>query len=364
MRTLTHEPIMTYNIFDIINPYHWITHIRNIAFDLGLIKSHKFNIPVICVGNISVGGTGKTPHTEYLIRLLKENHCIAMLSRGYGRKSTGFVRATPNSKMKEIGDEPFQIWKKFSDIIVAVDEKRVHGIGQLLKEKPTPDIIILDDAFQHRHVKAGLNILLIDSNRPIWSDRVMPFGRLRESASAINRADIIIITKCDRQADAAWQNSIKAKLNNKKEVPVFFSTMKYGVPYPIFNEHRKKSIEFNGCHTLLMTGIANPTPLKKELEKRGAKVTLISFADHHDFSVDELNGIEKKFLNTSDTAKAIITTEKDAARLIGNPSVPTVIKQNIYAIPIEVDFLNEETNMFNQIISDYVRKNSGNSRIS
>lgn len=266
--------------------------------------------------------------------------------------------------MKSIGDEPFQIWKKFDEIIVAVDEKRVHGINMLLKEQTPPEIVILDDAFQHRYVKAGLNILLIDSNRPIWNDRVMPFGRLRESAKAIDRADIIIITKCDRRADAAWQNSIKEKLNVKKDIPIFFSTMKYGTPYPIFNEYHKEAIEINNCDILLVTGIANPTPLKKELESRGANVTLMSFTDHHDFSDDELADIEKRFLKTDSTNKVIITTEKDAARLNGKAFVPVTVRQNIYAMPIEVDFLNKETNMFNQIISDYVRKDSKNSRIS
>lgn len=169
---------------------------RNKAFDTGVLKSREFAIPTICVGNISVGGTGKTPHIEYIAKLLKDEFRIAVLSRGYGRKSKGYIKADNRSTMQQIGDEPFQIKNKFKDIDVAVCEKRVYGIEQLTKENSELQVILLDDAFQHRHVKTGLNILLIDSNRPVWNDCVMPFGRLRERISGIRRADIVIMTKC------------------------------------------------------------------------------------------------------------------------------------------------------------------------
>ena len=208
----------------ILFPY-WLTlKCRHAFYNIGLFKSHKASVPTICVGNITVGGTGKTPHTEYLIELLCENRKIAVLSRGYGRKSKGYIKADDTTPMLLIGDEPFQIKNKYPDISVAVCEKRVTGIERLLNEEPRLDAILLDDAFQHRYVKAGLYILLIDSNRPIWQDCVLPFGRLRESLSGIKRADIVIMTKCDdiTPEEQEWcRNYIKGW----KDIPVFFSRM-------------------------------------------------------------------------------------------------------------------------------------------
>lgn len=343
-------------ILNAINPYHWITWLRNLAFDNGIITSRKFTIPVICIGNITVGGTGKTPHTEYLINSLHDKYRIAVLSRGYGRKSKGYIKADAESVMEIIGDEPYQIKNKFPDITVAVDEKRVHGIELLQKEGTQPDIILLDDAFQHRYVKAGLNILLIDSNLPIWKDRVLPFGRLRESMAGIKRADIIIFTKCNAGMNSEEMEYFRRMTGMKERIPIFFSTMRYGNPYPLLTDAVKEEPRFKDTEVLLLTGIANPKPLKKELEKRGANVKLLQYADHHNFSTEELNDIANKFKNTKNKNKIIITTEKDAARLTAQKALPLVIKEHTYILPIEVDFLNEEKNMFNKIISDYVRK--------
>jgi tetraacyldisaccharide 4'-kinase len=184
-------------LYDMINPYSWITATRNRLFDCNLIKSHQPSIPTICIGNITVGGTGKTPHTEYLIKLLKDKYKTAVLSRGYGRKSKGYILADNSTPANRIGDEPYQIKTKFKDIDVAVCEKRVFGIERIISDLKEIGILLLDDAFQHRYVKAGLNILLIDSLRPIWQDCILPFGRMRESINGIKRADIVIITKCE-----------------------------------------------------------------------------------------------------------------------------------------------------------------------
>lgn len=345
------------NILNAINPYHWVTWARNRAFDHGILKSRSFEIPTICIGNITIGGTGKTPHTEYLINLLNNEYSVAVLSRGYGRKSKGFIKADEHATMQQIGDEPFQIKSKYPDIIVAVDEKRVHGIEQLLKGSPKPEVILLDDAYQHRYAKAGIYILLIDFNRPIWNDRVLPFGRLRESEAGKERADIIIITKCSTEMTAQQQEYCRRAVRNKKGAPVFFSTMKYGQPYPLFSTQQGKAPSLDGCSVLLLTGIAAPQPLKNELERQGAKVRLMQYADHHNFSVQELQNVAHEFEKEKTNNKIIITTEKDAARLTAQTELPSVIKENIYALPIEVDFLNEEKNIFNQTISDYVRKN-------
>lgn len=346
---------------DAINPYAWITAARNRAFDAGILKSRSYCIPTICIGNISVGGTGKTPHTEYLIRLLKEKHRIAMLSRGYGRSTKGYIKADAGSSMQQIGDEPFQIKNKFPGLSVAVCEKRVTGIDNLLAEENSLQAILLDDAYQHRYVKAGMNILLIDSNRPVWQDCILPFGRLRESIRGIRRADIAIITKCSDipQEKQQWCRNYIGRI---KEIPVFFSTMKYGEPYPVFPAHAKERFEIDkGCSVLLVTGIARPTPLREEIERRGARVTLMRYADHHNFTADELQEISDRFNGTEGENKVIMTTEKDATRLLQHPAVTQSIKENLYAMPIEVEILNNEEKMFNQIIEDYVAENSRNS---
>ena len=347
-------------IADTINPYSWITATRNRMFDAGLLQSHIFTLPTICIGNISVGGTGKTPHTEYLAKLLKEQYHTVVLSRGYGRKSRGYILAKPNTPMELIGDEPFQIKHKIKDIDVAVCERRAEGIEHIMADIKKPDVILLDDAFQHRYVKAGLNILLIDCNRPIWQDCILPFGRLREGINGIKRADIVIITKCNNlttEQKTLYRNYIR----KKKDIPVFFSSMRYGDIYPLFN-NRDKAIAA-GDKVLLVTGIANPEPLKKDIERRGADVILIKFADHHNFTTGDLASIAKCYNGIEGNEKIIITTEKDATRLLQNPNIPQVVKENIYVQPIEVEILNEEKELFNKIILDYVTKNSRDSRI-
>lgn len=335
------------------------------AFDLGWLPSTTFDTPIISIGNLTVGGTGKTPHTEYIISLLKEDFKVATLSRGYKRKTKGYVTAVQGDcNMERVGDEPSQIKNKFPDITVAVDEKRVNGISQLLKSGNKPEVILLDDAFQHRYVKPGLNILLTDYNRPIWKDNIMPFGRLREDADGKERADVIIVTKCPENIGKKEKAYCIDKLNNKNNAPVFFSTIYYGSPIYLFNNIGKKELAITAdTEILLLTGIACPEPLKIELEKRGAKVTLMQFPDHHNFTERELKEVEKKFLSVTNKEKAIITTEKDAERMISNPNLPQIIKENIYVIPIKIKIIDNE-NKFNQIIIDYVRKNKRNSGIS
>ena len=343
---------------DAVNPYSWFMAARNRAFDAGLLKSREFNIPTICVGNITVGGTGKTPHTEYIIGLLKDRFAIALLSRGYGRKSKGYIKADDSTTMEQIGDEPQQIKEKFKGIDVAVCEKRVKGIAQLTADNGNLQVILLDDAFQHRHVKAGLNILLIDSNRPVWNDNVMPLGRLRESIGGIRRADIVVMTKCQGVTDEQkreWRRYIR----EWKDVPVFFSTVCYGTPYPLFGNASKSAAIAPECRVLLVTGIAKPQPIKKELEGRGAKVELMQYADHHNFTADELDDIARRFKESG--CSVIVTTEKDAARIKDRRELPQAIRENIYALPIEVKFLDNEAEKFNENIYNYVTENSRNS---
>ena len=342
---------------DAINPYAWVMDCRNRAFDTGMLKSRSFGIPTICIGNISVGGTGKTPHTEYIIRLLREHHRTAVLSRGYGRKSKGYIKADAEATMQLIGDEPFQIKNKFKDLSVAVCEKRVEGIEKLTAEDPELQVILLDDAYQHRYVNAGLKILLIDSNRPVWKDNVMPFGRLRESIGGIGRADIVIVTKC-REFTPRMERYYKERIRRYKEMPIYFSTVRYGMPYPIFGKMTDRAEIATGSRILLVTGIAGPQPLRAEIEKRGADVTLMQYPDHHDFSTADLAEITKRYKALD--CSMILTTEKDATRLLYRNDIPGEIRDSIYALPIEIKILNGEEDMFNQNIIDYVTENSRN----
>ncbi|MBR6691276.1 MAG: tetraacyldisaccharide 4'-kinase [Bacteroidaceae bacterium] len=349
-------------LLDIINPYAWITGIRNKLFDWEILKSRTYSTPTICIGNITVGGTGKTPHTEYLIRLLMPVFRTAVLSRGYGRNSKGYIKATVATPMQQIGDEPFQIKNKFKGIYVAVCEKRAIGIEKLAGDGVPPEVILLDDAYQHRHVKAGLNILLIDSNRPIWQDCILPFGRMRESLAGISRADIIIITKCKGLTDEQ-KRWCRGFLKEKKDIPVFFSHVRYREPYALFGEGKEcEAAIATGSEVLLVTGIAKPGPLKREIEERGAHVELMQYADHHNFTGSDIADITNKFRTMSNN-RVILTTEKDSTRLLQRNDIPEDIKEKIYVIPIGIEIMDGEENMFNQIILDYVTENSRNSRI-
>ena len=350
-------------LLDTVNPYRWVIGTRNRMFDKGILESRSFDIATICIGNISVGGTGKTPHTEYLIELLRKNHSIAVLSRGYGRCSKGYIKADGSTPMTQIGDEPFQIKNKYPDIHVAVCEKRVTGIDRLTSKVKGIDVILLDDAYQHRYVNAGLKILLIDSNRPIWQDCVLPFGLLRESIAGIRHADIVVMTKCDgiTEDEKAWcRNYIKGR----KEIPVFFSRMRYGDCYPLFRSECKADGYGKAKEVLLVTGIAKPEPLRAELARRGAKVTLMQFGDHHNFSTADLDGIAARFEAIEEKNKVIVTTEKDATRLLQRTDLARNIRDNIHVMPIKVEILGDEEEVFNKIVEEYVTENSGNSRIS
>ena len=341
---------------DIANPYCWVIAIRNRLFDHGLIKSHEFDIPTICIGNISVGGTGKTPHTEYLIQLLKDRPQTAVLSRGYGRKSKGYILADNSTTAETIGDEPFQIKNKFKRINVAVCEKRVTGIENICAQLKNTEVILLDDAFQHRHVKAGLNIVLIDSTHPIWQDCILPFGRMRESSIGIRRADIAIITKCDNVTNTQ-KEFCRNYIKGIKNIPVFFSRMKYGELYALFGCSTKRAT--TDTEVLMVTGIAHPEPMEQEIGKRFGKTTSLKFADHHDFTTNDLKKIEQRYNSIDNENKIIITTEKDATRILQYPDMPQVVKENIYVLPIEVEILDEKE-LFNKIILDYVTENSRN----
>lgn len=352
-------------------PISWIygvgVWLRNKLFDWGYYKERSFDLPVICIGNLTVGGTGKTPHTEYLIRLLQKSYQVAVLSRGYKRKSKGFVLAKEDTPMHLIGDEPYQMKQKFPHIHMAVDADRCHGIEQLCKENIATgtDVILLDDAFQHRYVKAGINILLVDHNRLITEDALMPAGRMREPLSGKDRAHIVIITKCPKDIKPMEHRVLTKQMNLYAFQQLYFTTMDYGKLRPLFNGGKEYALQHihPAVHILLVTGIASPEPLEEELSAVNKHVHTLTFDDHHDFTEQDMLEIEHQFQQLPEGKRMIITTEKDATRMVSYPQLPMVIQPYIYVLPIEVVFLQNQQDIFNKYILDYVRKNSRNSRL-
>ena len=326
-------------------------------FDMKLLKEHTYDIPVICVGNITVGGTGKTPHTEMLLRLLLPTKRVAVLSRGYKRKSHGFKLATPESSMREIGDEPWQMKHKFPRAIVAVDANRRHGIERLMKDEQTRgvEVIVLDDAFQHRYVKAGLNIMLTDYHRLITDDALLPAGRLREQLTAKNRAHVVIVTKCPANMTPMEFRVIQQALDLKPFQHLFFTTFHYGHPYRLFNETPGQAESITPeTHVILLTGIASPQQMQMDLRKMTRHITPITFADHHAFSPSDISRLEEAFTALQGSKRLIVTTEKDAARLRLIKNLSPILRRHIVVLPIEVQFLRGEEDAFRQVIAESV----------
>lgn len=338
--------------------YGWIVSFRNYLFDAGLLKSRSFDIPIISVGNITVGGTGKTPHIEYLINLLKNQFQVAVLSRGYKRLSKGFVLADEKTPMTKIGDEPFQMKQKFSQVTVAVDKNRCHGIDKLQRCNPELDVILLDDAYQHRYVKPGINILLVDYNRLICNDAMLPAGNLREPERGKNRANIILITKCPQDIKPFDYRVIRKNMKPFPYQKLLFTSLQYKGVHALFNPGEKKhSMKWlKGKEVILLTGIASPVALQQEIQQYSL-ITPLAFGDHHAFKPKDMEQLRHLFEKAKGKEKIIVTTEKDAARLIELDFIPESLKPHIYVIPIEVVFMQEQQKLFNKIITEYVSKN-------
>ena len=322
--------------------YDLITTIRNILFDVNILKSTSFKIPVIIVGNLSVGGTGKTPQIEYLIRLLKDIHKVAVLSRGYKRKTTGFVLLNESHTAIDVGDEPLQYFKKFSNIEVAVDENRVEGINKLMERKSL-DLVLLDDAFQHRKVTGSFYILLTKYDDLFTADFLLPTGNLRESRAGAKRSDIIVVTKCPTNLTAIQRETIKSKLQRYNK-EVFFTTISYADKISGDKEIGIDSLK--DFEVLLITGIANPAPLLNFLSTQNVKFTHLEYGDHHHFSSKEIEDIQQLFTSLKSDKKLILTTEKDYTRLKSR------IEQLFY-LEIETKFL-ENKNVFDTLIKSHI----------
>lgn len=294
--------------------YALIVKVRNWLFDRRILPSASFNLPVICVGNLAVGGTGKSPMVEWMTASLKDRFAIAILSRGYKRKTRGYALAGEHTTALDIGDEPMQFHRKFPDVAVAVGEERMVAIPQLLHDRPDTQAIVLDDAFQHRFVKAGLNILLTDYSNLFTRDWWLPSGDLRDAPSSYRRADVIIVTKCREDLTGEEQNEITAEIKPLVHQRIFYTAIRYDHPYHI-TRHTQASID-DRMEVLLVTGIANPAPLKRWLNERSKTYYEMAYSDHHIYSIDDLKAIICRFAAITAPHKLILTTEKDAVRLI------------------------------------------------
>ena len=341
--------------------YGGIVKLRNFLFDVGILHTRSFMMPVISVGNITVGGTGKTPHVEYLIRLLKGHANVAMLSRGYKRKSSGFVLANEHSTAHDIGDEPYQMKQKFPNVTVAVDKSRVHGIETLKENNSDIDVILLDDAFQHRYVKPGINILLVDYHRLIIYDKLLPAGRLREPLNGKNRADIVIVTKCPKTLNPINFRVITKAMGLYPYQDLFFTTMSYDSLQHLYQHTTRELSDITPDeHLLLIAGIASPQQLINDISAVTPNLTALTFSDHHDFTRKDVQRINDTFA-AMPSPKSIVTTEKDAARIVCTEGLSEEVRQHLYTLPVKIEFMLEQEDNFNEKIIGYVRKNSRNS---
>jgi len=340
--------------------------IRNFLYEAKVLKSKSYNIPTISIGNLAVGGTGKTPHVEYIITLLKNDFRVAMLSRGYKRKTKGFRLAGENDNASTIGDEPYQIKQKFGkDICVAVDANRQRGIENLLKEE-TLNAIIMDDAFQHRKVHAGLNILLTEFHSPFTKDHFLPYGRLREHPHEHRRAHIIIVTKCPKNIKPIEKRLIDKEIKIYPFQYLFFTSLKYGDLTNVFDPTDKiKLSDISQKHAIGVSGIANNKHFKSKIQAHTLSLKHTSYMDHHDYSARDILKIQANFNQIRDDHKIIITTEKDAVKLKNNDNWDESVKKYVYYLPIKVVFLGNEKqeDEFKQQITKYVKTNRRYSKL-
>lgn len=334
--------------------YGAIMWLRNKLYDAGLVSSIQFSVPVLSVGNISTGGTGKTPHIEYLIRLLEYEYKVATMSRGYKRRTTGFYLAGEGTDATLIGDEPMQFYRKFPEVVVSVCEDRMTGIPRLLGERPDIDVILLDDAFQHRSVRPGLNILITDFAKPFYRDFILPFGSLRESRKAYRRADVIIVSKCPNGLSEQEQRDIIQRINPLPHQQVYFSGITYDTPVDFFSGAPVTLPA--GASVVMVSGIAKPEPMADHLRQQNSTVHLLRYPDHHYFTTANLEEIRQTYLNWEAGQKVIVTTEKDAARLALHRDTLREWQIPILVLPIAIRLLERETEFHRQVLSYIIKE--------
>jgi tetraacyldisaccharide 4'-kinase len=332
--------------------YAVVIWIRNRLYDKKIFSSSSFNLPVICVGNLSVGGTGKSTMVEFLVRLFKDKVTLAILSRGYKRKTTGYALANEKTTALEIGDEPMQFRIKFPDITIAVGEERIVAIPQLLHDRPATRLIILDDAFQHRSVTAGLNILLTEYNNLFTRDWFLPTGDLRDEKASYQRAHLLVVTKCNPDLTKEAAASVADEINVLPHQHLFFTSIKYGTPYHLTRHHPVPVT--SSMEVLLVSGIANPGPLKEFLQENSRAYYEMLYSDHHIFTIDDWKEIVKRFDSISASNKLILTTEKDAVRLVKFAN--EVKSLPLFVMPIEMQVLFNEEKRFTDIITTFINR--------
>lgn len=337
--------------------YSFVLFLRHKLYDWNILKSKSYDTPNICVGNLNLGGTGKTPHIEYLIRLLSEKYSVAVLSRGYGRNTKGFVMAEENHSYLDIGDEPLQYITKFKDIKVAVDESRCDGMDRLLQEKNPPQIVLLDDAYQHRKIKPGLNVLLTDYYDLYSDSYLVPAGNLRDIKKASQRADIIVVTKSPNVITPYNRRDVENKLKPLPHQKIFYSYIEYLDFKPLSKLSYETDIK-EAKTVLLLCGIANTYPLEDYLKRKYNTISKVKFSDHHSFTEKDIDIIIEKYNSLIGKSKVIITTEKDAMRLINSSYIEKFDNIPIYTIPIKIKFHKEEGNSFDDEILNYINSNS------
>ncbi len=331
--------------------YGVVMWLRNVLFDLGMLRQRAFDLTVVSVGNLTVGGTGKTPMVEYLLEKVGRQRRVAMLSRGYGRKTTGFVMASEGVSAREIGDEPMQIGMKFPWVTVAVDADRRHGIERLCQVVEGLDLVILDDAYQHRYVKPTWSILLMDYGRKIYDDHLLPWGDLRESAGGVERAHAIVVTKCPKVVSAEERREVRHRLRLRDDQALFFAAIENGEAQAVFDEAR----EGDGVSVVLVTGIGNPKPLEDELRGRyGDTLRVMRYGDHHDFTTEDLEDMTR----AAQSARLMLTTEKDACRLRGGIMGVenkrwAALRERLYYVPMRTTFLDTDGELFDAWLTDH-----------
>ena len=349
------------NLRKLLLPFSWlygmIISLRNVFYDAGIFSSKKFDVPVICIGNLTTGGTGKTPHIEYLLRILKNNFIIATLSRGYGRNTKGFIVAKPGMTTEILGDEPLQYSLKFPEVIISVGENRARAIEKLLSAFPGIEIILMDDGFQHRAVKPGFSILLTEYSNLFTKDHLLPAGNLRENKSGFKRANVLVVTKCPELNETEKQKII----NEIAPLPlqhVLFSHFCYDELIPFSSTNAKINLsQFKEFQVLLLTGIANPESIIEFMNANVAHLHQVNFPDHHSFSKNDIEALKKKFNNIVADKKIIITTEKDFMRLKKESLKELILDLPFYYLPVKVDFALNDKKILDEKILNYVRKN-------
>ncbi|MEE4213604.1 MAG: tetraacyldisaccharide 4'-kinase [Bacteroidales bacterium] len=364
-----HRKLQKILLFPFTLFYGPVIWIRNMLFDKDLLKSTSFELPVISVGNITVGGTGKTPHIEYLVQLLKDNYSLAVLSRGYMRKTRDFQIVTPENSVRTAGDEALQVKRKYPDITVAVDTDRVHGVKEILGLDPDTDVILLDDAYQHRYIRAGLSILLIDYNRPVYKDCLLPAGRLREHPSSVKRADIVLLTKSPTGLGHEDINQVLKKLNLMSGQHAFITGLSYDEPRNIFTGEKEgitmDHLAGSMVNVLLVTGIADPSALLAYLDTFKLCVKHLRFPDHHPYSKRDYEYIKQQYLSLPERERCMLTTEKDAIRLNEIMREEDFADDRLFYLGIKIIFPDkQEESEFNKLIKDYVKKNRRNGSLS